>query len=210
MTDSQQRAQRQDRWHTLASQIGPRYANARLRTWRLHGDADERQLQANMLRRIGELLPTLRANPRRAPNLLLFGPPGTGKDHIAVALLRFTVLEGGASAKWVNGLDLLGQVRDLMGTHDPESGLIAALTAPDILLVSDPLPPVGSLTEFQNAFLLRVIDSRYRQCRPTWLTVNVGTKSEMESRMSLPLVSRLSHGCQAFHFCWSDFREVLP
>ena len=79
----------------------------------------------------------------------------------------------------------IATVRDSFGRDDgeTESELIRYLTRPEILILSDPLPPAGKLTEFQTNVLFRAIDYPYSRCQPTWVTLNCSGSKEADERM---------------------------
>lgn len=141
------------------------------------------------------------------PSIVWFGPPGTGKDHLMAAMIHMAVLEG-IRVRWVNGMDLFGEVRDRMSDDTKqESVFVSGLVAPKVLAISDPLPPSGELTQFQSAMLFRVIDGRYSRGRPTWVTANVQSAEEMERRMGTQAVDRLTDGALVIPCGWESYRR---
>ena len=139
--------------------------------------------------------------------ILLFGPPGTGKDHLLIALGREAAGEGFA-VRWINGQDLLGDFRGLIDSDETERHFIDGLCKPRVLIISDPLPPSGPLTDFQGAMLFRLIDARYRDCKPTWVSINVTNRQEAQQRMGAAIVDRLTDGA-VVRFCnWPSHRKA--
>jgi DNA replication protein DnaC len=138
--------------------------------------------------------------------IVLFGPSGGGKDHLLIGLAR-AAIKARLKVDWDNGQDLYGRFRDAMGSNEPEFVMVREYTAPDVLILSDPLPPQGSLTDFQSATLFRILDARYRICRPTWVTLNVASGAEAESRMGVSLVDRLRHGSLCVWCNWPSYRK---
>src|SRR5690606_40711713 len=114
-------------------------------------------------------------------NLIFVGPVGTGKDHLLFASLKYATHGLHKTIKWISGLDLYGAFREAIANQDTESGIIREFDKPDILAISDPLPPSGSLTEYQAAMLYRIVDNRYSNYKPTWLTINAMDRAEMET-----------------------------
>ena len=193
----QRRAEEADResrrratnWELLASQMGPRYGRATLDNW----DTSSEQLY-DIKKRVQSWLTKLIENTSQGRGLVLHGPRGTGKDHLAAAGLRCAVIDFGLSAAWVDGQSLFGRMRDRMTSEQTEDGAIRPLVSTDILLVSDPLPQEGKLTEYQQGVLWRIVDRRYRDLKPTWITVNVGDAKELADRMGPQLADRLRDG----------------
>ena len=85
--------------------------------------------------------------------------------------------------------------------------MIAELARPDVLCLSDPLPPVGALTQFQATMLYRLVDARYSRGVPTICTVNVADDAEADERMGVPTWDRLCHGAWKLHCAWPTYRR---
>jgi DNA replication protein DnaC len=110
---------------------------------------------------------------------------------------------------WKNGMDLYGDMRDLIDNRNrSEDKFIKEMTLPDILILSDSLPPRGCITEFQSQVLFRILDTRYRNCRPTWVTLNVRGAAEADERLGAQLVDRLRDGALSIHCDWPSYRKV--
>lgn len=142
--------------------------------------------------------------------VILFGPRGTGKDHLMMALSRLVILRFGFGVEWINGLDLYGKFRDSFndGSRQTEAEIIRSFITPDVLYISDPLPPSGALTEFQMAQLFRVLDARYSNCRATWITVNVTGGEELDKRLGPQNGDRLRDNALAIFCNWPSHRKV--
>jgi len=196
------RANREADWEALARKIGKRHA-----TCTLDNFVAETDPQRDVLAAAKRYRDELRQRVERGSNLLIFGPVGTGKDHLMVSLLRDGVLTASASADWVNGLRLFRQLRDVIGGNKGEEKLIRHLAKPDVLAISDPSSNGDEITPFQRTFLQDLIDERYRQLRSTWLTINAAGRDGMESVLGVPTVSRLGQDCLAIHCDWTDHRR---
>lgn len=146
------------------------------------------------------------AMQRREGGLLIAGPRGTGKDHLAVAALRVVAIELGVSVEWVDGESLWQQQRDGIDSGARESELVGRYTTPTVLLISDPVRVTGPLTEGQRSFLWRIVDRRYRDLRPTWITVNAANKNELDERVSPQISDRLRDGAVCVFCNWESHR----
>lgn len=164
-------------------------------------DQHERLQAVEQMRQFIDRLPS-------STGLLLLGPPGTGKDHLMAAAIAAAV-ERKMRVAWRNGMDLFGEVRDRMSEEQDERTFVANLVRPDVLAISDPLPPFGDLTQFQAATLFRVIDGRYSRNKPTWATMNVASKKEAEQRLGSQIVDRLTHGAVVVKCNWESYRKAF-
>jgi DNA replication protein DnaC len=113
----------------------------------------------------------------------------------------------GASCRWLNGQDLFGQFRDGMDAGRAEEDILRKLTAPDVLAVSDPIPPVGCPTSFNVNTLYRVFDRRYRALKPTWISMNALSPDDADNKLSEPVFDRVREAAEMFHCFWPSYRE---
>lgn len=141
-----------------------------------------------------------------ASSVILYGPVGTGKDHLAFAVCR-AAIKAGKTVRWVNGQQWFGAVRDAMDTAKTEASLIAELASPNVLCISDPLPPVGALTQHQATMLYRLIDARYAKGLPTVCTINVSSDTEADERMGAATWDRLTHDALKCFCNWPSYRK---
>jgi DNA replication protein DnaC len=142
--------------------------------------------------------------------VVLFGGVGSGKDHLVVALSRVAILDHGLSVVWKNGLELFADFRRVVAGDLAESKVFADLTRPDVLALSDPIPPSGPATEFQAAMMLRAIEARYNAMRPVWVTMNVRSSAEADQRLGAPIVDRLRDGAVCCFCSWPSYRAAQP
>jgi DNA replication protein DnaC len=162
--------------------------------------------QKELLSNLREYAANMATQAIAGNGIVLFGPKGTGKDHLLVAMARIAIETYGYIVGWQNGFDLFAELRDGISLNLPEAETIDRLVSPKILVLSDPLPPVGALTQFQASTLLRIIDRRYSACQPTWCSLNVTSGGEADERMGSALVDRLRHGALSYFCDWPSFR----
>lgn len=192
-------------WCELRKRLGTRYAECTLVDFRCDGE------RAADMRRVVESLTAyaddMPARVAAGQGVVLFGPAGTGKDHLMAALMR-AACRHGLSVEWRNGMDLFAERRDAIAKQTPERELIVAMGRPDVLAVSDPVPPSGPLTEGQMEFLFRILDRRYRERRPVWVTANFETGKDAETKIGAQLVDRLRDGALALDCNWPSYRRA--
>lgn len=198
----QQKAHRDGQIASLVGSAGARYASATIDNFSV---ANPAQREALKLVRgwIGSLLECSETG-----GLVLYGPVGTGKDHLAFAACRELIQERGKTVGWINGQAWFGEIRDSMDGDDrTEASIIRRLQKPDVLVISDPLPPFGDLTQHQATMLYRAVDARYSQAKPTICTVNVADDDEADRRMGAATWDRLCHGAWKVHCNWASHRK---
>ena len=77
-----------------------------------------------------------------------------------------------------------------------------------MLVLSDPVPPKGELSDYSESILYRIVDARYITMKPTWTTMNVASGEEADRRLGAPIVDRLRHGALCLSCDWPSFRTA--
>ncbi len=194
-------SQRAHAWDKLIKSRGERYRECLLGNYDV--TCEKQEAVVNELQVYGE---HISVNTRVGRGIVLFGPAGTGKDHLLMALARVAITND-LDAGWKNGMDFFASVRDSFGNDDQrEAELVDQLTKPTILILSDPLPPSGPLTDFQRNVLFRAIDKRYCHLKPTWVTLNCTGRTEADDRMGAQIMDRLVHDSLRLFCDWESYR----
>lgn len=185
----------------LRAELGNRYSPERVR---LSEFAIYHTAQKSAVAKLIVFIENLTAG---CGSLILYGAVGTGKDHLMANAL-YAAARRGIEAGWVNGQELYGQARDLMGKPATnESAWLNTWSAPQILGISDPVTPVGELSAWRLELLYRLIDRRYRAMKKTWVTMNVKTEEEADQKLSQQVFDRLQEGATIIPCFWPSFRE---
>lgn len=103
--------------------------------------------------------------------LILIGPPGTGKTHLAAGLIH-AATHHGYSAFFAPVLETLRRIKDSW-SRPPEDRnyILKQLTRPDLLVLDDVGIQFG--TDAERLILFEIIDHRYRKTKPTIVTGNL-------------------------------------
>ncbi len=144
--------------------------------------------------------------------LFLEGPPGVGKTHLAVAVLRHVVSSTRARALFYDTRDLLRVIRS---TYDPivrttEIEVLRPVMEADLLVLDD----LGAekTSEWVEETLNLIVNTRYNERRVTIFTSNypdIPDESDTNSllcRIGFRMRSRLHEMCDFLELRGADFR----
>lgn len=140
-------------------------------------------------------------------NMILFGTPGTGKDHLAVSLVKVAIRVLGVSARSVNGMDFYSKAREAITKKEPENTLLRQYDSCTILIISDPIPDRRGLSGYNLELMYLLANRRWERCLPTIVTCNCRTLAEMKKKLGGPLYNRLEDGAHIFKMSWESRRK---
>ena len=144
--------------------------------------------------------------------LLLIGPPGIGKTHIAVAVLRKVVLEKGVRGLYYDTRDLLSTIRATYNpvTRTSETDILRPVMQAELLVLDD----LGAErpTDWVEETMNLVVNTRYNDRRPTIFTSNyedtdADALDSLLVRVGFRMHSRLREMCEFLPFSGPDFRD---
>ncbi len=200
---------RRDRLRDLrlrAAGIPRRYEHCTFASFNLLNDTMARALQ--LARKVVESF------PGGEHGLLLSGPCGVGKTHLAVAALRELVEERGARGCFVEVNQLLRSLQDTFDRNAETAGrqILEPILGADVLLLDDIGVTRG--TPWARETLGLIINERYNASALTLLTTNLpaagsGEGESLADRLGVRLASRLAEMCWVVELQGGDFRRTI-
>lgn len=141
---------------------------------------------------------------KRGATLIFSGKPGTGKSHLAGAILSSLLSN---DVRYITCLDMIRAVRDTWrkDSERSESQLLAYFERLDLLVIDEVGMQYG--TDGEQTIVFDVLDRRYRELRPVVLLTNQD-KDGFRGYVGDRTYDRLRETCRWVAFDWASYRPT--
>ncbi len=144
--------------------------------------------------------------------LLLTGPVGVGKTHLAVSILKGLTYERGFSCLFYEFGSLLKEIQDSYNafTKTSELAVLGPVLSTDVLVLDE--LGASKPTDWVRDTMAHIINTRYNDKKHTIFTTNYsderrGNEETLEDRIGVRLRSRLYEMCRTIVITGSDYRR---
>lgn len=144
---------------------------------------------------------------QKGGGLVMCGKPGTGKNHLALAIARHAITEHQSSAVFTTVLKIAREYKSTWskGASRTEDEVIKQFTRPDLLIIDEVGAQFGS--DAEKLILFEIINTRYERMKPTILISNQ-SKDELAAFIGERVIDRMNDGggC-TLAFTWDSYRS---
>ncbi|MCP9269696.1 ATP-binding protein [Xenorhabdus sp. XENO-1] len=147
---------------------------------------------------------------KQGGGLVMCGLPGTGKNHLAIAIGKHVIQEHQSSVKFTSAIKI---ARDFKSTwskssDQTESEVINRYSTPDLLIIDEIGVQFGS--DAEKIILFEIVNNRYESMKPTILLSNL-PKDELSEFIGERVLDRMNDGggCTLM-FTWESYRSRQP
>ncbi len=136
-----------------AMRVPARHAHCTLSSFRIENDSHRLAIEA-----VRSLVDRVRGQDDRA-GLVLYGAPGRGKTHLALAAARELIFRHGIPVRFVEFSHLVSDIREGIGRNDPDATTLAPYISPPVLIIDE--LGKGRKTDFELSVLDEIVSRRY-------------------------------------------------
>jgi len=189
-----------ERLFSLA-QLGPRFQEATFDSW------ITRQGTEQGFKAAKELANEWDFNGRTGDSLMLIGPVGTGKSHLAASIVNALIPQG-VAAIFQPVPELFQRLNATYSreSRETEAQLLGAMQDADLLVLDD----VGAEkpSAANETRLYQIVDARYRAKKPMVLTSNLDV-NQLRAQIGERTIDRLIEVCQIVQLEATSYRRIV-
>lgn len=138
--------------------------------------------------------------------LTFSGKPGTGKSHLAMAVISQIIQSLKSYGQYTTCMELIREVRNTWRKDSPESEMdvIARFSEVPLLVIDEIGVQYG--TDGEQTVLFEILDRRYREMMPSILLTNQGAEG-LRTFIGDRSFDRLRENSRWVAFEWDSFRK---
>ena len=139
-------------------------------------------------------------------SLIFCGKPGTGKTHLACAIVLSLIKSGISSAVYTTIFKAIQAVKDTYRSHErSENDVIKEFVSPGLLVVDEVGVQYGS--DAEKMIFYQILNGRYEDVKPTILISNL-TAAELTEFIGDRCMDRMKEGGGiVVPFTWKSYRK---
>lgn len=139
--------------------------------------------------------------------MVMCGKPGTGKNHLAIAIAKHVIREFRSSVGFTTALRIARNFKSTWskGSVRTEDEVIEQYTNRDLLIIDEVGVQFGS--DAEKLIMFEIINTRYERMKPTILISNQ-TREELSAFIGERVIDRMNDGggC-TLSFTWESYRD---
>lgn len=187
------------------AEIPKRYLNCSIENFTPQGATDSDQY-TSQLKALSIAKRTIKEFPTQG--ILLTGNCGTGKTHLAVAILR-ALLQKGVAGIFCDVSQLLSNIQSTWNPNSPSTSMdvLTPISTTPILVLDE--IGAGKITEWSRDIIAQIINQRYNNDLFTIITTNYTDDGPqtLTDRIGERSRSRLHQMTKAVHIYGDDYRS---
>ena len=175
--------------------ITPRFKGKSFADFRVENDGQRKAL---------EVCNWFLENWNKSMGLIFLGGPGTGKNHLASALVCKFITEKDKTALMTEAIKIIRAIKESWRSNEKtETQAIESFITPDLLVIDELGVQFGSDTE--RLYLTEIINDRYNWMKPTILIGNLELE-ELRKTIGERAFERFKEGGRVVPFTWESYR----
>lgn len=168
------------------------------------GDYETDSEKQERAKRYAEAYATKESVMERGIKMLFCGKPGTGKTHLAAAIVR-TMAQRGVDCQFAHVYQVMGEVKATYDGPGSEKQVKQKYIKADFLAIDEIGVQKGS--DFERNILFEIVNERHNGLKPTLLISNLGIQPLTEY-LGEPFIDRFwEDGGQVLSFDWGSYRK---
>ncbi len=175
--------------------LSPRFKDKTFDNYKVDGKGQKEAVQATQW---------LLNNFEDSMGLIFLGAPGTGKNHLAAAVIKEVITLYNKTALMTEAVKIIRAIKESWRKDkETETEVIKRFITPDLLVIDELGVQFGSETE--KMYLTEIVNDRYNAMKVTILIGNL-SMSELQSVVGERAVERFKEGGRVVVFDWESHR----